>query len=428
MKYLNFLPTALVAGAASLWLVGDGVSAQQQPPNPDQVQKNVQKHVEGDVQTEADVQAEAKARSNDRTQAQPDADVKGRIRANADRQGDARIGAQSDSQLGVQFDDRTSDALTISSANESGLAARAGLREGDRIVSINGRRFNTSQDIDVFLDQNRGQRLPITYIRDGRRYSTDLVWNDNDRSRKAQRIRGDSDNNRRVGLLGTSFRNDAQGVVLHNVRTGSSAHQAGLRSGDRIVCFNGWSYRNADQFTRWVNRFPKGQALPVTYRRDGRLHSTRVTLADPDSRTFAESRGEMRDDRGRRMPPAPGELRDAESDEGEFEGRRRAAFRPNFDEMSRAELQREVERLSRENERMRRDLDGQRRNRGPETPDAEIDGETDIDVESGLNRNNEIDAEADVDADAQIEGESDLDVETDVEVDADENLETPLIE
>lgn len=503
MKFYKYLSAALIAGSAGLWLMSGSATAQVSVPKVNKSQKNVQNAADPDLKAKAKSNVDAKAKANSQASPNTDLDAKAkaqtdaqiRNKANVDGKADIRskadvdskagtrnkagtrsnvdgkrgnrsnadinskadirgnagvdseadlrgnAGLQSDSDLGWEFNDNSDDSLTLSNVSENGIAARAGLRAGDQILSVNNQRFNSTTRLNTFLSRQQGRRMPLVYLRNGQRHSVMITPRGGVAARGNRGRQVD-----RPMILGTTFVGDSRGLVVNDVYENSPAHQAGLRAGDEIVCFNGWSYRDADQFASWMNRFPRGRALPMTYRRDGRTYSTRVTLADPNTQGFARS------DRSDRLPPAPQgefegrELRSRDYAEGEFQGRRRTAMRPNFDEMTREQLRQEVEQLRRENESLRQNLDSIQGeasdvpNTGIETKtETELNGPRDLDVESetDLNDKTEIDSETKIDDGNTIKSETEVEteeLENDVKsktrlpqpAPKNEKLETPL--
>src|SRR5688500_18898468 len=54
-------------------------------------------------------------------------------------------------------------------------AAKAGLRTGDRIVSIKGEPVNDFEDVRMVVSMNAGTPLPVVYVRDGATKTTTLT-------------------------------------------------------------------------------------------------------------------------------------------------------------------------------------------------------------------------------------------------------------
>ena len=70
------------------------------------------------------------------------------------------------SQFGWSFGSRN-NGVFISSLVSNSIAAQAGLRAGDQIVSINGNSVTRPEDISTYLMQTNGTTTAIVYIRNG---------------------------------------------------------------------------------------------------------------------------------------------------------------------------------------------------------------------------------------------------------------------
>jgi serine protease Do len=95
----------------------------------------------------------------------------------------------------------------------------------------------------------------------------------------------------------------AGGVRIDTVRTGSPAEQAGLRSGDVVVEFDGERVRSARHFARLVQESAIGRPVESTIVRSGARQSVRITpAAGPFERAWSEIGPAI--ERGiRRLPP-----------------------------------------------------------------------------------------------------------------------------
>jgi predicted metalloprotease with PDZ domain len=76
--------------------------------------------------------------------------------------------------LGVQVQAPSNQAggnqgLQVSALEENSLAAKAGLQANDRIISVDGRMFASSRQLDAYLASQGGRRIPIVYDRGGQR-------------------------------------------------------------------------------------------------------------------------------------------------------------------------------------------------------------------------------------------------------------------
>ena len=101
-------------------------------------------------------------------------------------------------------------------------ADEAGLKTGDRIVSIMGRKTETYNDIQELIALNPGEELPLQIERNGSTLNL-LVTPVMEKSTGA-------------GRIGVYFWTDP---IVERVTEGSPAEIAGLQSGDRLLAING---------------------------------------------------------------------------------------------------------------------------------------------------------------------------------------------
>ena len=69
----------------------------------------------------------------------------------------------------------------------------------------------------------------------------------------------------------------SEGVLVENVREGTPAAKAGLKTGDVVVEFDGEHTRSARQFTRLVRETPPGRSVKMTIVRDGSRRTLDIT-------------------------------------------------------------------------------------------------------------------------------------------------------
>ncbi|HUG20201.1 MAG TPA: PDZ domain-containing protein [Planctomycetaceae bacterium] len=353
---------------------------------------NAETQVEGEVKGRGDVNVGEQPDLRDRLPARPQTQIRGDDR-NRGALPDASIEgeAQSQTELGAEFDE-AGEGLTISSIHENSIAAQAGLRSGDQIVSIDGREFTSQARINAYLHQQNRRNVPMIFVRNGQRFQTTIVAGPQmrvagrvatHRDRTAPPQGRFDDQARHRPALGVTLAPGRQGVIVSAIYPDSPAHVAGLWPQDEIVCINGWAAGGVNQFMSTVAQLPIDQSVSVNVIRDGQYFSTTLNPIAAEhafggepirSRDQLMAQGEI----GAAPIPPRDTYRD-ESDpqrltaRGEFEGQRRTALRPNFEAMSREQLHQEVETLRSENESLRRQLNETRRQgeQRQAPPDAE---------------------------------------------------------
>jgi putative serine protease PepD len=84
-------------------------------------------------------------------------------------------------------------------------------------------------------------------------------------------------------FLGVGLQDASGGGEITQVQPNTPAQRAGLRSGDLITRVNGESAGTADGLRAAINAKSPGDRVTLTYRRDGKTHTVRVTLANRPS-------------------------------------------------------------------------------------------------------------------------------------------------
>ncbi|REJ92640.1 MAG: PDZ domain-containing protein [Planctomycetota bacterium] len=212
---------------------------------------------EGDIEADADNDADA-PRTNAR-----DADEN----AEADLDSEEVIDERTDLNLGARLEADDDGHLRVGTLEDSGLAAEAGLREGDVITSIDGEDIRTQRELNTYLQTHQGRRVPITVLRDGEEQQ--LFFD----TRTQAQAGTESDPANRAAL-GVSLRAMDDGIGIGSVTPGSPAARAGLRSGDRIVSLNGQTFTSVDPFIDAVGRVALDDDSEIVYVRDGEEMTT----------------------------------------------------------------------------------------------------------------------------------------------------------
>jgi hypothetical protein len=243
-----------------------------------EVEGGARTQIETDPQG-ADVRGDAGARiegRNDAGRTDASGRIRGEIDAQIDDNRDPNVEADTRGDLGWTVDFSDQRGMTITSIENQGLASRAGIRRGDRLMSIDGRRFRTLDEMRTFLGSYNGARLPVEVLRNGRRETIFLDYGS------------------QLGLqtsapaaLGVSLSGaNRNGLVVSRVYQASPAFEAGLRPGDVIFALNGRRYVDTDSFVDAIRVLPTGQPVTLRVLRDGQYQDLRATLV-PQNEAFA---------------------------------------------------------------------------------------------------------------------------------------------
>ncbi len=231
--------------------------------------------------------------------------------------------------LGV-LPEEVGNGLTISEVVEGSSAAAMGLAAGDRIVSLNGTRLRTIEDLRTALSGLfAGDEIRIVYRRDGSRQVAEGTLGappeDGDQSSAPQPASGGSivrssgqvaasgiapasasksgsgsasgggsgsgsseSGSEPVisqpGTLGVVAEVISGSIVIAELPESSAASAAGARVGDRIARIEGKPVTGFETIIDSLARHSAGDRISLTVEREGRPIDLRVTLAPPTSK------------------------------------------------------------------------------------------------------------------------------------------------
>jgi serine protease Do len=167
--------------------------------------------------------------------------------------------------IGISFQSATNSAvgriygfkngIIVSTVTPSGGAAKAGLKPGDVIVSIDGRQIKDGDDLVEDISARKiGSSVKIGYLRDGKPDSANVVIGDRAKTYADIEGGGDQDDNgpqesdagqSKLGITVSTIppaiaqkSGVSHGVIVTSVRPGSFADEIGLAKGAIITEIN----------------------------------------------------------------------------------------------------------------------------------------------------------------------------------------------
>jgi serine protease Do len=165
----------------------------------------------------------------------------------------------------------------VAQVNEGSPAAKAGIKQGDVIVSMAGHPITRSADLPpVVAALDPGHTVPVTVVRDGKTLALNatvarLEDEDTHGSGKAEQ-------QARLGLVVTpltpeiaqelSLPKSLKGVVVREVQDGSPAAEAGLQPADVILQANRRAITSVEELRQVVSKTEKGTPILLLIRRD----------------------------------------------------------------------------------------------------------------------------------------------------------------
>jgi C-terminal processing protease CtpA/Prc len=220
-----------------------------------------------------------------------------RERQSDDRQSDRRWNEQDrDRQSDIRFDRSDRQGLTIVNIGAGTPFYRSGLRQGDVIVSLDGRPLRNEDDF--YRWTNRGERVPVVVLRDGERETIYIQYEgERSGSRSYAENTGSYSSQAYLGVrFEMRFRS---GAVIADVVPNSPAEQAGLKAGDELVAINGRQVDSPREVTRIIEALQPGERIDIEFSRRMEQQTQAVLAEHPRAMASAQyQQGRQQYDRG----------------------------------------------------------------------------------------------------------------------------------
>ena len=209
-------------------------------------------------------------------------------------------------RMGVGINDVTPENATffhlenasgalISQVEPDSPAAKAGVKVGDVITELNGKKMENSGQLQAAISAQRpGNKVTLNVIRDGKTMSLPVTLESiNKTSEEASNHGGEAHGKARWGVglqnLSTDMRDqlqlpgDVKGVVVTNVQPGSPADNAGISRGDVILEVNRRPVQTVDDVKRELNNVPQDKDAMVLIWSNGGSSFRVMHAAEPGS-------------------------------------------------------------------------------------------------------------------------------------------------
>jgi S1-C subfamily serine protease len=171
---------------------------------------------------------------------------------------------QRDFRSDFKFGRATDRGLTISTITQGSIFYRSGLRNGDVIISYNGRPIRSESDFTRVVVYQPGERVPVVVLRDGREETIYVVYEE------------DVAQTQSVGRVYFGAEFDPQSrdaAVVVRVDEGSPAAEAGLQRDDIVLAMNGDEVRNGQDAMQIINSLNEGDRVEIEFSRNVRTEA-----------------------------------------------------------------------------------------------------------------------------------------------------------
>lgn len=147
----------------------------------------------------------------------------------------------------------------VGSVEDGSVAAAAGIRPGDRIVSVDGRDIEDWEDLVMAVGTKANREIPVTVLRDGKPVRFELTPKAVDKYETGA-----------IGV-GPQLR-----PMIAAINSGGAADEAGLQRGDAILAANGERGITSQRFIEIIQAHGE-KPLELVIERDGRPSNVAVT-------------------------------------------------------------------------------------------------------------------------------------------------------
>jgi serine protease Do len=179
----------------------------------------------------------------------------------------------------------TGSGVTVSSVVAGGPAESAGLKVGDTIVSVEGKKVTKGDElVSDIASRKPGSKVALGFVRNGKTQDTNVTIADRSKlfaARLGEDQDSESDSTPKASKFGVTVRKltpemadrldtpSGKGVIVQDVRPNSFAEDIGLGRGDVILEVNKQAVNNEEEFARVESGMKSGQDVVFLVRQRG---------------------------------------------------------------------------------------------------------------------------------------------------------------
>jgi serine protease Do len=181
-------------------------------------------------------------------------------------------------ELAEYYAIKEKEGVLVTQTYEGDPADKAGIKEGDVIVAVDGKRIASSRELSrTVAEAGVGNKMSLTVLRDGREKEIDVKLakrpdteptmargeaRSDDLGLKVRAI--DPEIAERLGLD-----ENTKGVVVTGVNPDSKAAEADIRQGDVVIEINRKPVTSLDDYQNQLRQIDKGDTVQMLLRRGG---------------------------------------------------------------------------------------------------------------------------------------------------------------
>jgi serine protease Do len=185
--------------------------------------------------------------------------------------------------------------IVINVVEAGSPAEHAGLKRGDVIQSVDGKRIESADElVTIVSDTEIGKKLRLEYLRDGKRLSTDVEVGDRNKvvaelQERPEKTAAETPAEGTSGVLGLFSKSltreqtqelvdqlhldKPQGILVMNVQPGGFASDLGVQHGDIILSINHHTVASPEDFNHIQSSLKSGEDVLLLIARGSGPHS-----------------------------------------------------------------------------------------------------------------------------------------------------------
>ena len=214
-----------------------------------------------------------------------------------------------DGGLAEALDREEGEGVLVGQVTDDSPAAKAGLEKGDIIVRIGDEDVASPSDVRrIVSDREPGDRVDVTYVRDGKSHEVDVELAEAPRGEHRMHVGRELRVQKERGYLGVVTQplsgdlgsyfgvEDGEGALVSEVVEDSPAAKLGLAPGDVITRIDGTKTEDPGDLSRVVRGIDEEKTVEVVWVRDKKEKRGQATIELRES-TFGDLPllGELRD-------------------------------------------------------------------------------------------------------------------------------------